>query len=58
VSFLGINYNFTTGKWGFDPSKSLSLGLQVGVGAEVKFNSDTWVYLNKSNDACRARGGR
>jgi hypothetical protein len=54
ISFLGVTYSFATGNWSFKPT----LGLQVIVGGEVTFNSDTWVYLNKANDACKAQGGR
>ncbi|MGB8783962.1 MAG: RHS repeat-associated core domain-containing protein [Terriglobales bacterium] len=56
-SFLGFQYNFTTGSFGFNPSKSFTLGLQALVGGEVSFNSDTYLKLGAANKACHAQGG-
>jgi len=57
ASFLGFQYNFTTGSLQFSPSKSFTLGLQVLAGGEVSFNSDTFNQQSAANAACRARGG-
>jgi hypothetical protein len=56
-SFLGFQYNFTTGSLGFNPSESFTLGLQALIGGEVSFNSDTYLKLGAANKACRAQGG-
>lgn len=56
-SFLGFQYNFTTGSLGFNPSKSFTLGLQALIGGEVSVNSDTYLKLGAANKACRAQGG-
>jgi RHS repeat-associated protein len=57
ASFLGFQYNFTTGSFGFNPSKSFAVGLQALVGGEVSFNSDTYLKLGATNKTCRAQGG-
>jgi RHS repeat-associated protein len=57
VSFLGFEYNFTTHRFQFAPSKSFSLGLQLGVGGEVSFNSATFKQQSAANAACRTQGG-
>lgn len=57
VSFFGFQYNFTTHDLQFAPSKSFSLGLQLGVGGEVSFNSATFKQQSAANAACQAQGG-
>jgi len=58
ASFLGFQFNFTTGTVSFNPAKSFSLGAQFLLGGEVSFNSDTYMQLGRANAACRAQGGR
>jgi hypothetical protein len=52
ASFLGFQFNFKTGQIKFAPSKSFSLGVQVLIGAEVSFNSDTYMKTSAENKAC------
>jgi hypothetical protein len=57
-SVLGFEKNLSTGEWSFKPSHTFKLGLQLGIGFEVSFNSDTFNQISGANDVCRARGGR
>jgi hypothetical protein len=56
-SFLGLQYNYTTGDLRFAPSKSFAFGAQVLAGGEISFNSDKFTQQSRANDACRAQGG-
>jgi hypothetical protein len=57
ASFLGFQYDFRAGTLQFNPSKSLRLGLQLGLGIELGINSDTADRLSRSNQVCRQQGG-
>jgi hypothetical protein len=58
ASFLGFQFNFTTGTVEFAPSKSFSFGAQFLVGGEVTFNSETFLQVSRANMACREQGGK
>ncbi|MFI5097271.1 MAG: RHS repeat domain-containing protein [Candidatus Acidiferrales bacterium] len=58
VSFLGFQYNFTTESFAFKPSKSITFGIQLGVGGELSLNGDKFNQQSAANDACRAQGGK
>jgi RHS repeat-associated protein len=59
ISILGFEKNLTRGTpFTFAPSHNLlRLGLQLGVGFELRFNSEEFNAQVRANDACRAQGG-
>jgi hypothetical protein len=51
-SFGFFYKNFTTGRKGFDPSKTFSFGAQALIGMEVKYNSDKAYDIWAHNQRC------
>jgi hypothetical protein len=51
-SLAGFAKNFTTGKSSWDPSKSLSLGLQLVVGMQFTYNSEKAFEITTRNERC------
>lgn len=52
ASLAGFQKNFTTGESSWDPSQSLSFGVQVVVGIEFSFNSKKAGEIDSRNRRC------
>jgi len=55
---LGFNYESSTGRWKFNPTKSLkslTFGAQLIVGFEASFNSETFSQIANQNANCIAK---
>lgn len=49
---MGFVKNFTTGGFGFEPSKSWTFGIQALIGIEASWNADKAAEIAAKNKLC------